>query len=149
MPTVSIEAMNQHSAEISQCVCVSAIALLILDGAGWHGSPRPVVPDNIVLLPLPPYKFLMPARCRPRRRSADAEWAIGAPGVACTVAENWPHSLARELERGQPIKTRRPRHHAVRSRVSLVSVSSCCAWTVNESSCIGLDKMSGWNLIRF
>jgi hypothetical protein len=54
MPTVSIEAMNQHPAEISQCVCVSAIALLILDGAGWHGSPRLVVPDNIVLLPLHP-----------------------------------------------------------------------------------------------
>jgi transposase len=55
MSTVNIEAMNQHLAEISQCVCLGAIALLILDGAGWHGSPRPVVPDDIVLLPLPPY----------------------------------------------------------------------------------------------
>jgi hypothetical protein len=55
MPTVSIEAMNQHLAEISQCVSLGAIALLILDGAGWHGSPRLVVPDNIVLLPLPSY----------------------------------------------------------------------------------------------
>jgi transposase len=26
-----------------------------LDSAGWDGSPRLVVPDNIVLLPLPPY----------------------------------------------------------------------------------------------
>jgi hypothetical protein len=34
---------------------VGAIALLILDGAGWHGSPRLHLPDNIVLLPLPPY----------------------------------------------------------------------------------------------
>lgn len=55
MPTVSIEAMNKHLAEISQCVSVSAIALLILDGAGWHSSPQLIVPDNIVLLPLPPY----------------------------------------------------------------------------------------------
>jgi transposase len=55
MPTVSIAAMNQHLVEINQCVSVSAIALLILDSAGWHGSPRLVVPDNIVLLPLPPY----------------------------------------------------------------------------------------------
>ena len=55
MPTVSIEAMNQHLVEISQCVSLGAIALLILDSAGWHGSPRLVVPDNIVLLPLPPY----------------------------------------------------------------------------------------------
>jgi hypothetical protein len=34
---------------------VSAIALLILDGAGWHDSLLLAVPDNIVRLPLPPY----------------------------------------------------------------------------------------------
>ncbi len=55
MPAVSIDAMNKHLAEISKCVSVSAIALLILDGAGWHGSPHLVVPENIVLLPLPAY----------------------------------------------------------------------------------------------
>ncbi len=38
MPVVSIDAMNQHLAEISKCVSISAIALLILDGAGWHSS---------------------------------------------------------------------------------------------------------------
>ena len=55
MPEVNVEAMNEHLAEISRCVSVGAIALLVLDGAGWHSSPRLVVPDNIVLLPLPPY----------------------------------------------------------------------------------------------
>jgi len=55
MPTVSIEAMNKHLAEISRCVSPGAIALLILDAAGWHSSPQVVVPENIVLLPLPPY----------------------------------------------------------------------------------------------
>lgn len=55
MPEVGIDAMNKHLAEISQSVSVSATALLILDGAGWHGSPKVVVPDNIVLMPLPPY----------------------------------------------------------------------------------------------
>jgi len=55
MPKVGIEAMNQHLAEISTAVSLGAIALLILDGAGWHTSPRLVLPDNIVLLPLPPY----------------------------------------------------------------------------------------------
>ena len=54
MPVVSIEAMNKHLAEISQCAGVRAIALPILDGAGWPSPPRPVVPENIVLLPLPP-----------------------------------------------------------------------------------------------
>ena len=55
MPNVSLKAMNQHLAEISANVSPGAVALLILDGAGWHSSPRLVVPDNIVLLPLPPY----------------------------------------------------------------------------------------------
>jgi transposase len=55
MPQVNLEAMNEHLAEISRCVSVGAIALLILDGAGWHRSPNLKIPDNIALLPLPPY----------------------------------------------------------------------------------------------
>jgi hypothetical protein len=55
MPEVNVEAMDQHLAEISRNVSVGAIALLVLDGAGWHSSPRLNVPKNIVLLPLPPY----------------------------------------------------------------------------------------------
>ena len=55
MPEVNIEAMNEHLAEISRRVSAGAIALLVLDGAGWHSSPRLTVPDNIALLPLPPY----------------------------------------------------------------------------------------------
>jgi transposase len=41
--------------EISQGVSAGAIAVLVLDRAGWHTSPRLRVPDNIALLPLPPY----------------------------------------------------------------------------------------------
>jgi DDE superfamily endonuclease len=55
LPTVNIDAMNKHLAEIGRCVTVGAIALIIIDGAGWHSSPKLVVPDNIVLLMLPPY----------------------------------------------------------------------------------------------
>jgi hypothetical protein len=55
MPEVNIEAMNEHLAEISRHVSVGAIAVLVLDGAGWHTSPRLKVPGNIVLLPLPAY----------------------------------------------------------------------------------------------
>jgi transposase len=55
MPTVNLDVMNMHLAEISRRVSTNAIALLILDGAGWHQSPRLVVPDNIVLMPLPSY----------------------------------------------------------------------------------------------
>jgi len=55
MPEVNVEAMNEHLVEISRHVSVGAIAVLVLDGAGWHSSPRVKLPDNIVLLPLPPY----------------------------------------------------------------------------------------------
>jgi len=55
MPAVSIDAMNKHLAEISQCVSVSAIALLILDGAGWHRARALPVAERLRLWHLPPY----------------------------------------------------------------------------------------------
>jgi transposase len=56
MPAVNTEAMNEHLKEISTQVATSAHALLVCDGAGWHQpGERLVVPDNITLMPLPPY----------------------------------------------------------------------------------------------
>ncbi|MGQ0565237.1 MAG: IS630 family transposase [Gemmobacter sp.] len=55
LPTVNTEAMNAHLAEISRTVAPGAHAVLILDGAGWHGAKALAVPDNITLLHLPPY----------------------------------------------------------------------------------------------
>ncbi len=56
LPCVNTSAMNLHLAEISRHVTPGARAVITLDGAGWH---RPggllKVPDNISLLPLPPY----------------------------------------------------------------------------------------------
>ena len=46
---------NKHLIEISATVSPGAVALLIMDGAGWHRSNQLVVPNNIVLLKLPPY----------------------------------------------------------------------------------------------
>src|SRR5689334_23988763 len=46
MPEVNLEAMNEHLAEISRRVSVGAIALLVLDGAGWHSSPRRLGPGD-------------------------------------------------------------------------------------------------------
>ena len=53
MPTVNVEAMNIHLAEISLGVSEGAHAVLVLDGAGWHTSPKLKLPANISLLPLP------------------------------------------------------------------------------------------------
>ena len=55
LPVVSTAAMNAHLAEISRSVASGAHAMLILDGAGWHGAKALVVPDNLSLLTLPPY----------------------------------------------------------------------------------------------
>ncbi|MBB5262785.1 putative transposase [Rhizobium leguminosarum] len=46
--------MNQHLLEISQAVDEGAHAVLIVDQAGWHVTPKLKVPDNVTLLFLPP-----------------------------------------------------------------------------------------------
>ena len=56
MPTANAEAMSEHLLEISTQVADNAHAVLLCDGAGWHQTgERLQVPDNITLLPLPPY----------------------------------------------------------------------------------------------
>lgn len=56
MPAANAEAMSEHLKEISTRVAPDARAVLICDRAGWHQTGgRLIVPDNINLLPLPPY----------------------------------------------------------------------------------------------
>ena len=55
MPCADTQAMTAHLAEISAVVAPGAHAVLVRDGAGWHSSAALVVPENITLLPLPPY----------------------------------------------------------------------------------------------
>jgi transposase len=56
MPAVNREAMAEQLKEISRQVAPGAHAVLLLDGAGGHQpGERLPVPDNISLLPLPPY----------------------------------------------------------------------------------------------
>ena len=47
--------MNKHLGEIAKAVSPGAHAVVVLDGAGGHGSRELIVPDNLTLLPLPPY----------------------------------------------------------------------------------------------
>jgi hypothetical protein len=52
----TIPAMEQHLKEISTQVAPGAHAVLVCDGAGWHRPGKRLhTPDNITLLPLPPY----------------------------------------------------------------------------------------------
>jgi transposase len=55
MPFADTPAMNTHLAEIALAVAPDAHAVLVLDGAGWHGGHDLVVPENISLVLLPPY----------------------------------------------------------------------------------------------
>lgn len=55
MPTVDTFCMNLHLAEISRSVAEDVHVALVLDGAGWHVSQGLKVPENITLVPLPPY----------------------------------------------------------------------------------------------
>jgi transposase len=55
MPFADTPAMNAHLAEIALAVAPGAHAVLVLDGAGWHGGHDLVVPENISLILLPPY----------------------------------------------------------------------------------------------
>ena len=55
MPYANTEAMNKHLEEIGKAVTDGAHAALFLDQAGWHGSQGLTVPQNVTLVPLPPY----------------------------------------------------------------------------------------------
>ncbi len=46
--------MEAHLAEISRAVAPGAHAVLLLDQAGWHITPKLRVPGNITLVFLPP-----------------------------------------------------------------------------------------------
>ena len=53
MPYCDTAAMNEHLQEISLAVDPAAHAVLIVDKAGWHTTPKLKVPDNITLMFLP------------------------------------------------------------------------------------------------
>ena len=53
LPYCDTGAMNEHLKEISFTVDPGAHAVLILDQAGWHTTPKLKVPENITLLFLP------------------------------------------------------------------------------------------------
>jgi hypothetical protein len=55
LPYADTAATGLHLAEISRHVAPGAHAVVVLDGAGWHAAGGLAVPDNLTLLPMPPY----------------------------------------------------------------------------------------------
>lgn len=54
-PTVNTFVMNQHLRMISEQVGPDVQVVLVLDQAGWHTAKALQIPENITVLPLPPY----------------------------------------------------------------------------------------------
>ncbi|MGI3213305.1 IS630 family transposase [Roseovarius tibetensis] len=91
MPNVDTAAMNAHLAEFSRTVAEGAHAILVLDGAGWHGSKALRIPDNITLLPLPPYA--------PELNPVENVWAyLRANRLAISVFETYEDIVARSCD---------------------------------------------------
>ena len=75
--------MNARPAEIARTVAPGAHAILVLDGAGWHSSKTLAVPDNISLLPLPPYS--------PELNPVENVWQyLRANWLAISVFDDYP-----------------------------------------------------------
>jgi hypothetical protein len=55
LPHADSRALSLHLAEIAKEVDPASHAILVLDGAGYHTAADLKVPDNITLMPLPPY----------------------------------------------------------------------------------------------
>ena len=53
MPFCNTEAMNLHLVEISAKVASGAHAVLLMDQAGWHMTPKLKIPTNISLIAIP------------------------------------------------------------------------------------------------
>lgn len=45
--------MNRFLADFAQSVSPDTYAVMVMDGAGWHGARSPRVPSNVILVPLP------------------------------------------------------------------------------------------------
>lgn len=47
--------MTRFLADFAKTLTSDEHAVMVLDGAGWHGSNALVIPANVTLVPLPPY----------------------------------------------------------------------------------------------
>ena len=55
LPAATAATMSLFLAELAAGLPGDVHAVLVLDGAGWHGARALVVPANVTLVPLPPY----------------------------------------------------------------------------------------------
>jgi len=86
LPYVNTEAMGLHLNEISKAIAPGGYAVLIVDGASWHGAKDLNVPDNMSLIKLPPYS--------PELNPMENVWAyLRANKLAITVFDSYEEIL--------------------------------------------------------
>ncbi len=132
MPHADTQAMSAHLAEIAKTVASGAHALLILDGAGWHGSAELEVPDNITLLKLPPYS--------PELNPMENVWLIcvptSSPYPSSTIMSRSSTGVAKH---GTSLQTTKPQ-----SRQSLPDNGPKRSTT----RAVGIRQVYGWRMAR-
>ena len=102
--TVSIELFSAELDEFAHQVSASPTKQIVLDGAGWHASPKVRVPEYVHLLFLPPHS--------PELQPAEHLWPL-----TNTVLVNRHFPSSEELEDAQAERcvTLQGRHDLIRS----------------------------------
>ena len=91
MPTANAEAMSLHLEEISRKVAPGAHAVLVFDGAGYHGAGTVRAPDNVTLFRLPPYA--------PELNPIENVWEyLRANKLAITVFDDYDDIVAKTCQ---------------------------------------------------
>lgn len=102
LPTVSTAAMTLFLDQFAQTLEPDDHVVMVLDGAGWHGSKGLVVPPNLTLLPLPPYS----PECNPverlwlylRERFFSCQVWLDQDAIVQACCDAW-NLIANDLER--------------------------------------------------
>lgn len=83
--------LSLHLAEIARQVAPGAHAALIFDGAGYHVAHDLAVPDNVTLVPLPPYA--------PELNPMENVWEyLRANKLAITVFDDYDDIVAKTCD---------------------------------------------------
>ena|GEM_PF-2236413 len=120
MTHANTKAMNAHRLEISRNVTLGAYAIIVLDGAGWHGSHTLVLPDNISLSSSPTYaRSSIPSKTsgricvRKRWPARSSRPAIRSLTPVAKLGTFWPHIPAQSDQSQQATMSNQPIVRAV------------------------------------
>ena len=113
LPFADTEAMQLHLDQIGRAISPGAHAVVVLDGAGWHGATELRPPDNVTLLTLPPYS--------PELNPAENVWqylrqndlSMRVWDTYDDIVETCCHAWNKLIAQPQRIKSIATRHWAV------------------------------------